>query len=74
MDYILSALAVITPFLVLFAYRQGLKDGRSVKRDEPIQNIIELPKRSQKPTEAEKERMKLLEQIEKYDGNPPVRK
>ena len=71
---ILTILAFITPFLVLFAYRQGLKDGRSVSKDEPIQKVIEIPKRSKKPTEDEKRQATLLEQIDNYDGTPPVKK
>ena len=44
MIYALITLSLLTPLLVIVAYRQGIKDGRAIISNEPLQPLVEPPR------------------------------
>lgn len=43
MDIYTTATVLGVAFLMLFSYRQGIKDGQRVKDNKPLQKIANLP-------------------------------
>jgi hypothetical protein len=69
---ILSIVLGLCFFLIpLWAYRQGLKDGLSIKQDKPIENLPKLTTPFQKAqTKVENDKLSEgLQNIMSYDGS-----
>ena len=62
----LCVAALIGGGLTFAAYRQGLKDGRAVKEEAPVQPLFNLPAKHEPGELTEEE--KLLAWAEKYEG------
>ena len=59
MDILTTATILGVAFLMVFAYRQGLKDGQRVKDNKPLDKIVSLPSVEKKETKG----LSLEEQI-----------
>jgi hypothetical protein len=67
MIYALIALSILTPLLCILAYRQGVKDGRAIISNTPLQPLIQPPRASKDNPEAVR-LDKILANIDNYDG------
>ncbi len=59
-------LCLLLPYLVIISYRQGVKDGRAIKKDKPLQPVIQ-PFMSATP-ETDERLTKIMDNINSYDG------
>lgn len=62
----LCVAALIGGGLTFAAYRQGLKDGRAVKEEAPVQPLFSRPQKEHEDELTEDE--KLLQWAESYEG------
>lgn len=60
-------LALLSPVLVLIAYRQGVKDRVQQDKGQQLQPFFNVPK-SSKPSKADTMMQTLLDNINAYDG------
>lgn len=60
-------LALLSPVLVLIAYRQGVKDRVQQDKGQALQPFFNVPK-SAKPNKADAMMQTLLDNINAYDG------
>lgn len=56
--------------LVFFSYRQGLKDGRAVKEEKPLEPVIQLPGDKPKINDEMKRMNTIIDNINNYNGGP----
>ena len=68
MIYAIIALSLLTPLLVIVAYRQGIKDGRAIISNEPLQPLVEPPRVSHDDIE-DKRYSQILSNIDNYTGD-----
>lgn len=68
MEYIIILVTFIVAFLMsFFSYRQGLKDGRSINKDEPLKPLIQpKPKLSEEEKEKANKLQKGFENMMKF--------
>ncbi|MEG2039201.1 MAG: hypothetical protein RRZ73_05690 [Oscillospiraceae bacterium] len=62
----LIILSMLMPFMVIFAYRQGLKDSRAIKDVKPIESLIKPSVNAVPDTDSKVSR--ILDNINIYDG------
>jgi hypothetical protein len=67
MIYALITLSILTPLLCILAYRQGIKDGRAIISNTPLQTLVRPPRASQSDQEVLRLN-KILSNIDNYDG------
>lgn len=67
---LLLLLIPIMSLLVFFSYRQGLKDGRAVKEEKPLEPVIQLPKDKLKLNDEMKRMNTIIDNINNYNGGP----
>lgn len=71
-DVIIILLLLMIPIvglLVFFSYRQGIKDGRALKEEEPLKPVVEK-KTKKAPQSKETKRLNaILENINNYTGS-----
>lgn len=60
-------LSILSPILVLVAYRQGVKDRIQQDKKEPLQPFFNLPK-SSKMSKEDRQTQTILDNIDAYDG------
>ena len=60
-------LSILSPILVLIAYRQGVKDRIQQDNKEPLQPFFNLPK-SSKMSKEDIQVQTILDNIDAYDG------
>lgn len=66
---ILLFLIPIVGLLVFFSYRQGIKDGRALREEEPLKPVVEK-KAKKAPQSKETKRLNaILENINNYTGS-----
>jgi hypothetical protein len=68
MEYIIAAVVVV--FLCLFCYRQGIKDGRALKENKPLEKIVKIPlEKKEKETKGELTLQEQLANLMAYPGD-----
>ena len=60
-------LSILSPILVLVAYRQGVKDRIQQDNKEPLQPFFSVPK-SSKMSKEDRQAQTILDNIDAYDG------
>ena len=69
MTYGLIGLSLLTPLLVILAYRQGIRDGQAIHTKEPFRPLIRPLQRATEPDKESERLVKILANIENYDGS-----
>lgn len=70
----LILLIPIMCLLVFFSYRQGLKDGRLVKEEKPLDPVISLPRKKLEVSPEVKKLNTIMDNINNYNGSPAGQK
>lgn len=69
MLYALIGLSLLTPLLVILAYRQGVRDGQAIHTKEPFRPLTRPLQRATEPPREQERLVKILANIENYDGS-----
>lgn len=67
---LLLVLIPIMSLLVFFSYRQGLKDGRAIREEKPLESVIQLPGEKPKLNYEIKRMNTIIDNINNYNGGP----
>jgi hypothetical protein len=67
-DIGLILMGIISPILVLLAYRQGIKDRQNVNEGKPLAPIMPKPKPIVHQTKLDAKYAQILSNIDNYDG------
>ena len=67
-NYILLAVCLCCPAAVIWAYRQGIKDGTSLRDNKPLDPIVTMPEPERKPTPEEVNASLSWQNMMNYDG------
>ena len=70
----LCIMSIVSSVMVFIAYRQGLKDGRQVSINKPLEPVVALPAPHNKPTAEQIRSVAILENVNSYDGTPKNQK
>lgn len=69
MIYVLSIMCLIFPIICIYAYRLGIKDGRALKQDKPLEKLINIPKPiSKEAIKRQKEFEEKMKRLNNYTG------
>ena len=67
-ELVMAILLVVTPVMVLLAYRQGTIDGRRTARGEPQAPVVRRPRRRVKPNKEILRWTQIESNIQAYNG------
>ena len=64
-----SILAILAPFVVLFSYRKGLSDGKTIEKGEPLGPIVPKVRKKARENREEQKLRAILCNIDSYNGS-----
>lgn len=67
-EILLTILGLASMGAVVFSYRMGLRDGKALREGEPLPKVVERTKAAT-PTIEEEKAMKLVQNVERYNGS-----